>query len=270
MQIALRVNGKHYEADVEPRTLLVDCLRDNLGLTGTKVGCETGQCGTCIVLLDGVSVKSCSLLAVQAAGRDVSTVEGLAQNGNLDTLQEGFWERHGLQCGFCTPGMLMALTELLEHNDSPSEAEIRTALAGTLCRCTGYENVVRAVQYAVEKDSSPIAMIVDTPGKQFYRRQVEYLLTGDADSLVENNYAEDAVLTSADFQVTGKAALKEHFRNYFQWVKIKKVLSTDKFVETDDTVLFEATVESNHGVVQVYDSFVLRDGKVTYHFTGMK
>jgi len=131
--------------------LLVDFLRETLGLTGTKIGCDTGQCGTCTVWLDGRSVKSCTMLAVQADGAEVTTIEGLSQDGQLHALQEGFWEMHGVQCGFCTPGMVMALTDLLRHNAHPSERAIRDWLEGNLCRCTGYHNIVRAVQYAAEK-----------------------------------------------------------------------------------------------------------------------
>jgi aerobic carbon-monoxide dehydrogenase small subunit len=270
MQVSVTVNSTLYAADVEPRMLLSDFLRDELGLTGVKVGCDTGQCGTCNVLLDGQSVKSCMVLAVQADGADITTVEGLSETGHLNALQEGMMECHGVQCGFCTPGMVIALTDLLEQESDPSEEQIRTALEGTLCRCTGYQNVVRAAKYAVAKTNSPVQMIVDTPGKRFYQRQVEYLIAGDADALVEDNYNDDAVLTSAEFIVKGKEALKQHFRNYLRWVTIKAVKSTDKFVETDNTVLFEATVESNHGVVSVYDAFVLEDGKIAYHFTGVK
>jgi carbon-monoxide dehydrogenase small subunit len=151
MQISVTVNGTATQAEVEPRLLLVDFLRDTLGLTGAKVGCETGQCGACTILVDGTAVKSCMVLAVQADGATVTTIEGLAPDGQLTTLQQGFWERHGLQCGYCTPAMVLALTELLDRNPTPSEAEIRTHLDGILCRCTGYQKVVEAVQYAVEQ-----------------------------------------------------------------------------------------------------------------------
>jgi len=151
MNISLNINGHARAADVEPRVLLVDFLRETLGLTGTKIGCDTGQCGTCTVWLDGRSVKSCTMLAVQADGAEVTTIEGLSQDGQLHALQEGFWEMHGVQCGFCTPGMVMALTDLLRHNAHPSERAIRDWLEGNLCRCTGYHNIVRAVQYAAEK-----------------------------------------------------------------------------------------------------------------------
>lgn len=151
MRVSITVNGKLNSVDVEPRTLLVDFIRDTLSLTGTKVGCETNQCGTCTVQMNGRSVKSCSLLAMQANGSNVQTIEGVAQNGQLNTLQEGFWEMHGVQCGFCTPGMIMSLLDLLQHNANPNEDEIRSWLGGNLCRCTGYQSIVRAVRYAVEK-----------------------------------------------------------------------------------------------------------------------
>jgi carbon-monoxide dehydrogenase small subunit len=149
--ISVTVNGRTYKSDVEPRTLLVHYLRDQLNLTGTHVGCDTSQCGACTVLLNGASVKSCTVLAVQADGAEVTTIEGLAQDGNLHPLQEGFWEKHGLQCGFCTPGMIMTACDLLQHNPNPTEEEIRHGLEGNLCRCTGYQNIVRAVQYAAAK-----------------------------------------------------------------------------------------------------------------------
>ena len=143
--IGVTVNGTRREAEVEPRQLLVYFLRDQLGLTGTNVGCDTSSCGACTVLVDGESVKSCTMLAVQADGREVTTVEGLA-NGALHKVQEAFHTEHGLQCGYCTPGMVMATVSLLEENPSPSEEEIRKALEGNLCRCTGYQNIVKAVQ----------------------------------------------------------------------------------------------------------------------------
>jgi aerobic carbon-monoxide dehydrogenase small subunit len=150
-QIGITVNGTHHRHDVEPRLLLVHYLRDVLGLTGTHVGCDTSQCGACTVHLDGQAVKACTVLAVQADGSAVTTIEGLAPAGGLHPLQEGFWQEHGLQCGFCTPGMIMAAADLLEHNANPSEVEIRQGLEGNLCRCTGYHNIVKAVQYAAGK-----------------------------------------------------------------------------------------------------------------------
>lgn len=151
MNITVTVNGQTQAHDVEPRLLLVHYLREVLGLTGTHVGCETSLCGSCTVDMDGMAVKSCTILAVQADGADLTTIEGLAQSGVLHPVQEGFWEEHGLQCGFCTPGMIMASCQLLQRNANPTEAEIRHALDGNLCRCTGYQHIVNAVQYAAQK-----------------------------------------------------------------------------------------------------------------------
>jgi len=151
MRVTLTVNNQRREDEIEPRMLLVHYLRDVAGLTGTHVGCETSLCGACTVLLDGNAVKSCTVLAAQADGAQVTTVEGLAQDGSLHPVQEGFWEEHGLQCGYCTPGMIMASVDLLRHNANPSEAEIRHALEGNLCRCTGYQHIIKAVQYAANK-----------------------------------------------------------------------------------------------------------------------
>lgn len=147
----MTINGRSVTGDVEPRTLLVHFIREDQRLTGTHVGCETGYCGACTVLLDGKSVKSCTMFAVQADGAAITTIEGVAQDGELHPVQEGFWERHGLQCGFCTPGMIMSSIALLEENESPTEAEIRHGIEGNLCRCTGYHNIVRAVEYAAAK-----------------------------------------------------------------------------------------------------------------------
>ncbi len=149
--IKVTVNGSEHEASVDSRLLLVHFLRDDLRLTGTHIGCDTTHCGACTVIMDGEPVKSCTVLAVQAAGRSLMTVEGLEQNGELHPVQEGFWEEHGLQCGFCTPGMLMTSYALLQRNPKPSEPEIRQAISGNLCRCTGYQNIVKAVQYAAAK-----------------------------------------------------------------------------------------------------------------------
>ncbi|HEY7349376.1 MAG TPA: (2Fe-2S)-binding protein [Ktedonobacterales bacterium] len=150
-KIHLKVNGVEHQNEVEPRLLLVHYLRDVLNLTGTHIGCDTSQCGACTVMLNGQAVKSCTVLAVQASGGEVKTVEGLATNGTLHPIQEGFWEKHGLQCGFCTPGMMISAVQLLERNANPTEDEIRHALEGNLCRCTGYQNIVSAVQYAAEQ-----------------------------------------------------------------------------------------------------------------------
>ncbi len=149
--ITVTVNGARHTSSVESRTLLVHYLRDDLGLTGTHVGCDTSQCGACTVVVDGAAVKSCTVLAVQADGTEVVTIEGLAQNGKLHPLQEGFWEEHGLQCGFCTPGIIMTLHQVLEEEPDPSEQEIRHKLAGNICRCTGYQNIVKAAQFAAQR-----------------------------------------------------------------------------------------------------------------------
>ena len=145
--VSITVNGRAYKRDVEPRWLLVHFLRD-VGLTGTKIGCDTSQCGACTVLLDGVAVKSCTVLAVQADGAGVTTIEGLADNGQLSALQDAFWAKHGLQCGFCTPGMVFAASEILRANANPSPEQIRHGLEGNMCRCTGYQNIVRSIQAA--------------------------------------------------------------------------------------------------------------------------
>ena len=147
-RICVTVNGKRRQADVEPRLLLVHFLREHLRLTGTHVGCDTTQCGACTVLVDGRSAKSCTMFAVQADGCEITTIEGLAKNGQLHPLQEAFWEEHGLQCGFCTPGMIMTAVTLLADNPTPSEREIREGIAGNLCRCTGYQHIVNAIQHA--------------------------------------------------------------------------------------------------------------------------
>jgi len=150
-RIHITINGTVHEADVDSRLLLVHLLRDTLRLTGTHIGCDTTHCGACTVLLDGEPVKSCTVLAVQADGRQLMTVEGLEQNGALDPIQEGFWQEHGLQCGYCTPGMMMTSYALLRRNHNPSEGDIRQAISGNLCRCTGYVNIVKSIQYAAAK-----------------------------------------------------------------------------------------------------------------------
>jgi carbon-monoxide dehydrogenase small subunit len=150
--ITVTVNGQLHAGEVEPRQLLVHFLRDTLGLTGTHVGCDTSNCGACTVHLDGDAVKSCTVLAVQADGGEVTTIEGMGSEGNLHPLQEAFWEHHGLQCGYCTPGMIMAGADLIAKNPSPSEEEVREALAGNLCRCTGYHNIVKAVMSAAGQE----------------------------------------------------------------------------------------------------------------------
>ena len=152
--ISININGVDHSSEVEPRLLLVHYLRDVLGLTGTHVGCETSICGACTVLLDGQAVKSCTMFAVQASGSNITTIEGLAANGNLHPVQEGFWEKHGLQCGYCTPGMIIAASQIIDRNPNPSREDSRHGLEGNLCRCTGYQHIVEAVEYAAAKKVS--------------------------------------------------------------------------------------------------------------------
>ena len=149
--VSLKINGKEVSASIPDNTLLTEFLRENLGLTGTHVGCDTSQCGACVVHVDGVSVKSCTMLAVQADGKEITTIEGIGDGNNLHPMQEAFKEHHGLQCGFCTPGMIMSAIEFITENKNPSEVEIREALEGNICRCTGYHNIVKSVQAAAEK-----------------------------------------------------------------------------------------------------------------------
>ncbi|MCI0843780.1 MAG: (2Fe-2S)-binding protein [Chloroflexi bacterium] len=150
LNIQVTVNGKTHDKEVEPRLLLVHFLRDDLGLTGTKIGCDTSQCGACVVKMDGKTVKSCTCLAVQANGSEITTIEGVAQDGELDPVQEAFWEKHGLQCGYCTAGMIITAMELIEKNPDPSEDQVREGLKGNICRCTGYQNIVKAILAAAE------------------------------------------------------------------------------------------------------------------------
>jgi len=152
LSVSITVNGRRFDRDIEPRLLLVHFLRENLALTGTHIGCETTHCGACTVDLDGMSVKSCTVFAVQAQGAEITTIEGMANaDGSLSALQEGFRMMHGLQCGFCTPGMILRAHRLLKENPSPTEAEIRVGISGNICRCTGYQNIVKAIQYAASK-----------------------------------------------------------------------------------------------------------------------
>jgi aerobic carbon-monoxide dehydrogenase small subunit len=168
--ITVTVNGEVHEADVEPRLLLVHFLRDNLGLTGTHVGCDTSNCGACTVHVDGESAKSCTMLAVQADGRSIKTIEGMASGADLHPLQQAFWDQHGLQCGFCTPGMIMQSAWLLEQNPDPSEAEIRLGISGNLCRCTGYVNIVKSIQQAAgtlkASESAPVVAAETVEGQE--------------------------------------------------------------------------------------------------------
>jgi carbon-monoxide dehydrogenase small subunit len=148
--IQVTVNGRTHQAEVEPRMLLVHFLREELGLTGTKIGCDTSQCGACVVQMNGITLKSCTCLAAQADGASITTIEGLAQDGNLHAVQEAFWNNHGLQCGYCTAGMIMTVVELLQRNPNPTNQEIRDGLEGNICRCTGYQNIVKAARAAAE------------------------------------------------------------------------------------------------------------------------
>ncbi len=156
MHVTMTINGEQVSADVEPRTLLVHFLRDTLRLTGTHWGCDTSNCGTCVVAIDGKPVKSCTILAAMAAGHEVQTVEGLAKDGKLDPVQEGFMQCHGLQCGFCTPGMMITARALLDENPDPSEQEIREAISGQICRCTGYTTIVRSIQWAAKHSNEEV------------------------------------------------------------------------------------------------------------------
>jgi len=158
MKVSTTVNSEPFTNEVEARMLLVHYLRDVLGLTGTHIGCETSQCGACTVIVNGESVKSCTMFAAQADGAEILTVEGLAQDGKMHPIQEAFWEEHGLQCGYCTPGMIMSTYQLLDRNPNPSDGEIRHALQGNLCRCTGYHNIIKAVQYAAAhaQEATPV------------------------------------------------------------------------------------------------------------------
>jgi carbon-monoxide dehydrogenase small subunit len=160
MQVKMTVNGEEVTRDVEPRMLLVHFLRDELDMTGTHWGCDTSNCGTCVVQMDGEPVKSCTVLAAMASGHEILTVEGLEQDGTLDPVQQGFMEEHGLQCGFCTPGMMLTAKALLRENPNPTEAEIREAISGQICRCTGYMNIVKAVRWAADHQPSPLAQEV--------------------------------------------------------------------------------------------------------------
>lgn len=154
VNVTITVNGMEYSREVEARTLLVHFIREDLSLTGTHIGCDTTSCGACTVLMDGVAVKSCTVFAATANGKSIETIEGVADGATLHPLQEGFWEKHGLQCGFCTPGMILSAKHLLEKNPNPSEQEIREGISGNLCRCTGYNKIVEAIQYAAEKQAS--------------------------------------------------------------------------------------------------------------------
>jgi carbon-monoxide dehydrogenase small subunit len=269
MKVSLNVNRQSHTADVEPRLLLVDLLRDQLGLTGTKVGCDTGQCGACVILMDGVSVKSCALLAVQAEGSDITTIEGLSEFGHLNPLQAGFQAMHAVQCGFCTPGMIVSLTDLIARNLDASEAEIRTWLAGNLCRCTGYENVVLAVKAARDIGHNPAKILADSPLKQVYERYSTHVQAGDLDALLAE-YSQDAILTTFEGVISGQEALKRYFQDYLPAHRDEVVLSTDKFIEALNGFYIEATLRSDGKITHIYNAFVVNDGKITHQFASVK
>jgi carbon-monoxide dehydrogenase small subunit len=269
MDVAVTVNGVSHRLDVEPRLLLVDLLRDELGLTGTKVGCDTGQCGACVVLMDGVSVKSCALLGVQATDSDITTVEGIAPIGHLDALQAGFQAMHAVQCGFCTPGMLVSLGDLMARQPDATDADVRQWLAGNLCRCTGYENVVRAFAAARSIAASPAHQLPDTAHKVFYDRHLQRVLERDPDAVGED-YTADAVLTTFEGVHAGRAAIVAFYRDYFGRHFEVEIMSTDRFVEMDDAFYVEATVRSGGTTNHVYNSFVIRDGQIDRQFAGVK
>jgi hypothetical protein len=208
------------------------------------------------------------MLAVQADGAEITTLEGLAKNGNIGLLQNNLWKKHGIQCNFCTPGIIMSLTDLMRRNPNPDDAEIRHWLEGGLCRCTGYENVTSAAKNFVIASRSPVKMIIDTPGKLMFESRVKLILAGDADRLVEEHYSEDAVLVSFETIVRGREALRTHFRNYLKNVRIEEVISTDRFTETENSFFYEATARTNYGIGRVFDAYYLREGKIIYHFTG--
>jgi carbon-monoxide dehydrogenase small subunit len=174
VNVSVTVNGKKYQHDVEPRTLLVHYLRDTLGLTGTHIGCDTSQCGACTIALNGEVVKSCTIFAVQVDGARITTIEGLARGDKLHPVQAGFWEEHGLQCGFCTPGMIMAGWGLLKNNPNPSEAEIRRGIDGNICRCTGYQNIVKAIQWAAKNGKAEDYSVDDDTSAQVVQEVAPY------------------------------------------------------------------------------------------------
>jgi aerobic carbon-monoxide dehydrogenase small subunit len=270
MRIQLTINRVPHELEVEPRLLLVDALRDGLDLTSPKVGCDTGQCGACVVLLDGVSVKSCALLAVQADGATVSTLEGISEPGSMNPLQTAFGVEHAVQCGFCTSGMIMGLTDVLSRTQAPDDAEIRASLAGHLCRCTGYENVVRAVHTALQIGDSPSRLVVDTPMRALYDGLLRSMARGDADALVAGHFHEDAVLTTFEGIHAGRDALVAFFRGYLAAHPDHEVVATERFVERGDAFYTETLLRSPGGALHAYNAYVVRDGKITHQFAGVK
>lgn len=270
MRIQLTINRAQHELEVEPRLLLVDALRDHVDLTSPKVGCDTGQCGACVVLLDGVSVKSCALLAVQADGATVSTLEGVSEPGTMNPLQTAFGAEHAVQCGFCTSGMIMGLTDMLARNRAPDDAEIRAWLSGHLCRCTGYENVVRAVHTALQIGDSPSHLIVDTPMRVLYDALLRSMAQGDAEALVADHFHDDAVLTTFEGIHEGRDALVAFFRRYLADHGDLSIVATERFVERGDAFYTESLLRSPAGSRHAYNAYVVRDGKITHQFAGVK
>lgn len=269
MRIQLTINRAQHELDVEPRLLLVDALRDHVDLTSPKVGCDTGQCGACVVLLDGVSIKSCALLAVQADGATLSTLEGVSEPGTMNPLQTAFGAEHAVQCGFCTSGMIMGLTDMLARNRAPDDAEIRAWLSGHLCRCTGYENVVRAVHTAVQIGDSPSHLIVDSPFRALYDGLLRSMAAGDAEALVTDHFHDDAVLTTFEGIHEGRDALVAFFRGYLA-DRGERIVATERFVERGDAFYTETLLRSPTGARHAYNAYVIRDGKITHQFAGVK
>ncbi|MCH2082476.1 MAG: (2Fe-2S)-binding protein [Saprospiraceae bacterium] len=269
MVTKLTINNKEFRLDVEPRHSLAHTIREKVGLTGTKIGCDSGQCGSCIVMLDGKSVKSCMVLAVQAHDCSIQTVEGISENRKLNSIQEGLHKYSAVQCGYCIPGVIMTLTDMMSRNKQPDTDEIRDWLHGNFCRCTGYQNLVEAARYAIDKESNSTKIITNSKHKKMYEERVRLLMAGDVDKLVEEHYNDDAIVMAFDFVVQGKENLKEHFKNFVKWVSIKEVISTDKFVETENAFFYEATAVTNYGEGRVYDAYYLKNGKIQHHFTGL-
>ena len=269
MQVSLTVNNQALSADVEPRLLLVDFLRQCAGLTGTKVGCDTGQCGACVVLMNGVSVKSCALLAAQADGSQITTIEGMSELGHMNALQAGFQAMHAVQCGFCTPGMIMSLSDLLQRNPDASEPQVRDWLSGNLCRCTGYENVVRAVEAARSIAQNPAKILADTPMKTLYEQQILAMQSGDVGAWADF-FSDDAILTTFEGVYSGREALKSYFEGYLGQHRNVEVLATDKFIEAPNAFYVEATVRVDGKVTHIYNGFVVQSGKITHQFASVK
>jgi aerobic carbon-monoxide dehydrogenase small subunit len=270
MRIRLTVNQAHVELDVEPRHLLVDVLRDQLDLTSVKVGCDTGQCGACVILMDGVSVKSCNLLAVQADGSTLSTLEGLSPAGTMNPLQASFGSAHAVQCGFCTSGMIMSLTDLLARTSQPTDDDVRTWLSGHLCRCTGYENVVRAVQTALQVSASPSHLVANTPLRKLYDEVLRTMAQGDPEALVDAHFHPDAVVTTFEGIHSGRDALIAYFRAYLASHRDLRLVATERFVEHGDSLYTETLVRTPDGARHAYNAYVVRDGKITHQFAGVK